>query len=155
MKFSFRAFVSLTLALSFAALVVSGVVLYLAPPCGVAERAGWTFLGILKEGWTLMHMTTGLAFVALGLFHLFQFNFRAFIGYLRHRRSATPSRRIELWVAIAVVGLLVLGSALRWPAFQWLTETQDTLQEQQREALEPNRGSGLGLGGGGSQRGNH
>lgn len=152
MAFSFRAFISLALALSFSALIASGVVLYFAPPCGVAERAGWTFLGILKEGWTLMHMTTGLAFVVLGLFHLFQFNLRAFLSYLRNRRRSTgASRRLELWLAIAVVGLLVLGSALRWPPLQWLGTTQDTLKEQQRQTLQPERGGGQGWGGG-SQR---
>ena len=48
-KFNFRALTSLTLLWMFLALLVSGVVLYIAPPGRIAHWTDWALLGLTKE----------------------------------------------------------------------------------------------------------
>ena len=161
--FSFRAFVSLSLAFCFGALVVSGIFLYTAPQCRVAEAIGWTVLGLGKNQWAAIHMTTALAGLSLAAIHLFVYNWRAFAGYLRRKRREASVRKLrpELAAALLVTVALVAGAALLLPPFQWLADGHEAIQAHHREQVGiespdidrgPGTGPGRGLGGRGYGR---
>lgn len=160
-SFSFRAFVSLLLAFCFGALVVSGIILYAAPQCRVAEAIGWTVLGLSKNQWAAIHMTTALAGLSLAAIHLFVYNWHAFAGYLRRkqRREASVSKlRPELAAALLMTAVLVAGAALLLPPFQWLADGHEAIQAHHREQVgieesEIDRGAGTGWGRGPGGRG--
>lgn len=110
-RFQWRAFTTLYVALSFAMLAVSGLVLYVAPPGRVANWSRWT-LGLLdKSAWQGVHTIFALLFVLAGGLHLF-FNWRILWSYLRTRLVAGIRLKRELAAAAGLAaGVLALTLA--------------------------------------------
>ena len=142
MNFSNRGFVSILLAFAFAGMAVSGILLYFSPPCGVAERAGWSLLGLSKNSWLALHLVMSLVFLILGLVHLFCFNWRPFVNYLRRKRRKAKKPqgfRWEMPLALLVFLLLIAATVWRVPPVGWLLQTRDEVKTDYRESLDEER----------------
>ena len=63
MPFQTKGFTSLFLTITFVALSLSGIVLYVAPRCRVADRIGWTVTGLEKGQWESIHINGALFFM--------------------------------------------------------------------------------------------
>ena len=149
-KFSIRAWVALVLVFTFAALAVSGVVLYFAPPCSVADATGWTILALTKGQWSAIHVITSIAFLVVALVHLLVYNLGPLKAYIKQK---TPSRlpvRRELAVAVAVFAVLLGGAISGAPPFGTVMDWHDAIRDHYREQA-PGRGEGRGEGRGGGQ----
>jgi hypothetical protein len=105
-KFSLRRYVSTGLALSFLMIVISGIVLYVAPPGRVARWINWTMIGLNRAQWETQHTLFSYLFVTFGLFHLFMINWKTFTSYLKRRISGRKSGNREAYLAL-VTALLV------------------------------------------------
>jgi len=105
-KFSWRRYISLGLALTFAMILVSGLVLYIAPKGSVARWTNWLFLGLDRAQWETQHTIFSYLFVFFGFVHLFQLNWKAFLSYLGRKIIKREKRKMELYLALAT-GLLV------------------------------------------------
>jgi len=115
--FSFRALVTTILVWSFAALLVSGIVLYVAPPGRVAHWSGWRLLGLTKPGWQAVHTLTALLFIVGGLFHLLKFNWAAFKAYLRRSREAAAPFRWPVVLGTLLFSVTLAGTIAGLPPF--------------------------------------
>jgi len=114
MKLHQRGFVSLLLFFSFAALVVSGAVLYASPKGRVAHWINWTMFGLDKERWESVHVNNAIvALIASGL-HLY-FNWTRFWGYVKERSRWAVNLKMELAVTALVAALVVFGAAMVIP----------------------------------------
>jgi hypothetical protein len=51
MRFHTKGFTSLFLTIAFVALSLSGIVIYVAPRCRVADEMNWTAMGLQKHQW--------------------------------------------------------------------------------------------------------
>ncbi len=121
-KFRPRAFTSLVVALGFVVLLISGGVLFLAPPGRVANWTNWQIFGLTKHGWGDLHITFAALFLVAGVAHMV-FNFRPLLQHLGARLAGRSGFRME-WVVALVLGLAVfagtrarvapLGSLLAW-----------------------------------------
>ena len=87
-SFSWRVFISFGLFIAFIMLLVSGVILYIAPPGRVANWTDWRMIGLTKRGWQNQHIIFGFAFIILSLCHLFLINWKAFYSYLKTKTAA-------------------------------------------------------------------
>ena len=107
-KFSWRAFTSLYITLSFIVMIVSGIILYIAPPGRIAK---WTYipiLGLEKDQWQALHTIFTFLFIIANGFHLY-FNWKPFLSYLSDKRKQVFQLRRELLSTIVVVvGILYL-----------------------------------------------
>lgn len=130
---SIRAFVSLFLTFTFLALAISGICLYVAPQCRVADEISWRMLGLAKDQWASIHLSSALAFLVLGLIHLLIYNWKVFTAYLKPRAKKILSMRPELLGALVVFLVVLVGAALIIPPFSLLPETQDAIQTHYRE----------------------
>ncbi|KUH33578.1 hypothetical protein APY94_05120 [Thermococcus celericrescens] len=65
-----RGVTDLLLAVVFAAVLVTGIGLYLAPSGRIAESISWTFLGLDKDTLTLVHTYLGFVMAGLVAVHL-------------------------------------------------------------------------------------
>ena len=153
---SIRAFVSLFLTFTFLALAISGICLYVAPQCRVAEEISWRMLGLAKDQWASIHLSSSLAFLVLGLIHLLVYNWKVFTVYLKPRATKILSMRPELLGALIVSLVLLAGAALIIPPFNLLPETHDAIQMHYREQSgiddrEDRDGRGEGRRSGGSE----
>lgn len=127
--FSWRIFISLALAASFLMLLVSGIVLYLAPPGRIANWSDWMILGLSKSAWQHQHTIFGYAFALLSLFHLFAINWKAFLSYLKSKASGSLSHPVELLLTLLLTLLFGFGTHLRWQPFEAVVQLGETLSE--------------------------
>lgn len=159
--FHTRGFVSMLLAFTFLGLAVSGVIMYIAPPCSVAERIGWTVMALSKDQWASLHQVAALIILVLAIIHLFVFNWKSFMCYLRDHRSKRQVEcekennksggshfRIprELVAALLVAGVIYAGALTFIAPFGWLHDGSETIREHYRQEVPPGSGRGLGTG---------
>lgn len=109
-RFSWRAFISFGLLLSFAMLLVSGVVLYVSPPGRVANWTDWRMFGLSKTGWQNQHTVFGFFFAILSVLHLFFINWKAFLSYLKNKAAKSLGSPRELFGSVFLFLLLVIGT---------------------------------------------
>ncbi len=107
-SFNWRIFISFGLVLSFVMLLVSGIVLYIAPPGRVANWTDWRMLGLTKTGWENQHAVFGFAFAVLSIFHLFFINWKAFVSYLKARAAGGLKSPKELFSSLLL--FLIFGA---------------------------------------------
>jgi len=115
--FSTRVLVTTLLAWSFAALLVSGVILFIAPPGRVAHWTGWRLLGLTKSGWQGVHTLTAVLFLCGGLFHVLKFNWGPLKAYVRRSREAGGPFRWPLITGTLLFAVTVTGTIAGLPPF--------------------------------------
>lgn len=108
--FRFRAFVSLTVALSFFVMVVSGIILYLAPSRRLAEQQDWSVCGLFRSQWIALHLSFSTLFLIAAVIHLW-FNRRPLLSYLKLKRKTAAGLRWE-WAAVLLAAVWVAWGTL-------------------------------------------
>lgn len=88
-----RKFVSLTVFFSFVILFASSFALYFIPGAQTGA-AGWSFLALSRHQWTDVHISSGILFLAFGLWHTV-LNWKGIVAGFRkaasiHLKSAWP-----------------------------------------------------------------
>ena len=101
-KFSWRAFTSLYITLSLILIIVSGVILYIAPPGRIAKWSYIPILGLEKDQWQALHTIFTFLFIIANGFHLY-FNWKPFLSYLSDKRKQFIRLRKELLSTIVIV----------------------------------------------------
>lgn len=121
-QFHWRAFISVTTALSFVAMSITGVVLFVTPPGRIAHWTGWRMWALTKEQWGGLHIWFSLIFMIAAMFHLY-LNWRCFLSYFRsriHRAFVLRTEWVTSLLLCAVVGWATLvdvkpfSSLLAW-----------------------------------------
>ena len=115
--FSWRAFVSFGLFMAFLMLLVSGTILYLAPPGRVANWTNWQILGLGKSDWQNQHNVFALSFVILSIFHLFFINWKAFWSYIKTKTHEGLARPLEITGILVLSVFFVTGTYLKITPF--------------------------------------
>lgn len=136
-KFSWKSFVSFSLAWTFLIIFISGIVLYIAPPGRVSNWTNWTLLGFSKAAWQAIHTIFSYTFVVLSIFHLFSFNWRIFLHYLSTKAAQGVNRQKELVISVILMSVVFLGTYYNMQPFkavidfgEWTTESWEIKEEQ-------------------------
>ncbi len=116
-SFSFRAFTAFLLLWAFVVLLVSGLVLYVAPPGRIANWTDWRFLGLTKGQWESVHTILSFAFVIGGFFHILKFNWKVLLNYLKKKAVSGLRYRRELLTSAVLSVFFLAGSAAEIPPF--------------------------------------
>ncbi len=104
-RFNWRAFISVATALSFVAMSVTGVVLFITPPGRVAHWTGWRIWALTKDQWSGLHIWFSLIFMIAAALHLY-LNWRVFLSYFRTRIHRAFALRMEWAVALLLCGIV-------------------------------------------------
>ncbi len=104
-RFNWRAFISVATALSFVAMSVTGVVLFVTPPGRIAHWTGWRMLALTKDQWAAQHIWFSLVFMIAAVLHLC-LNWRAFLSYFRTRIHRAFALRMEWALALLLCGIV-------------------------------------------------
>ncbi|MBN1279957.1 MAG: DUF4405 domain-containing protein [Chlorobium sp.] len=138
-KFSWRIFISFALLLSFLMLLVSGVILYIAPPGRVANWTDWRMLGLTKTGWSNQHAIFGFAFAILSIFHLFFINWKAFLSYLKTKTAQGLKSPAELFSSIFLALLCGFGTFYAIQPFEAIIDFGNNVSAswEKRESQPP------------------
>jgi len=126
-KFNFKTFTSFTLVLTFFALLVSGVMLFISPAGRVAHWTDWSLLGLTKEGWQAVHVLTALMFLIGGIFHLLKFNWKVFVHYLAAERKGASYLR-EAGLSVALFLVVVAGTIAGLPPLASVTDLGEEIK---------------------------
>jgi len=145
-SFSLRAFASVFAGLSFVLMVVTGLVLFIAPSCRVADDTSWAVLGHDKDQWVAVHVWLSAAFVIASVIHIY-LNWKVLISYFKSRVRKNWALRTEWLAALAICAVLYAGSAAEVPPFSSLMAWKETFKHPEGGS-GPGRGSGRGRGAG-------
>ncbi len=116
MKFQFKGFVSLFLAVLSLVMGFSGIILYLVPRGRVANWTGWTMLGLEKQGWQTIHMNFALLFLIVVGLHLY-LNWSIFWAYIKRKERLAINLKLETLIAILLAGVVLTGTIMRIQPF--------------------------------------
>lgn len=136
-KFSWRAFISFGLTYSFVIIIISGIILYAAPPGRYAHWVNWTILGFTKEGWQALHTVFSYSFVILSVFHLFTINWKTFLSYLKVKTKTGLNKKLEFYTSSALTLVFFFGVIYSIPPFksvadfsEYLTDSWEQIEEE-------------------------
>lgn len=136
-KFFWKSFVSFSLAWSFLIILISGIVLYIAPPGRVANWTDWTLVGFSKSGWQAIHTIFSYTFVILSVFHLFTLNWKIFWHYFTSKAATGLNKQMELITSVILIIFVFTGTYFNIQPFkavidfgEWTTESWETKDEQ-------------------------
>lgn len=127
-RFSWRGFISLYITISFLIIIVSGIILYFAPPGRVANWSYWRFLGLLKSQWQSVHTIFTFIFIIAAGFHLF-FNWKPFVAYLKTKFESKIKLRLELISSIIVILIFFVMVIYDFVPFKSVMDFGDQLKE--------------------------
>jgi succinate dehydrogenase hydrophobic anchor subunit len=127
-RFSGRAFVSVTTGLSFVAMSVTGVVLFVMPPGRIAYWTGWKMLALTKDQWDGLHIWFSLLFVVAALLHLY-LNWRTLVSYFRSKVRKAFALRSEWALALLLCGVVGWGTLARVGPFSSLLTWDRALKD--------------------------
>jgi hypothetical protein len=120
--FSWRAFVTFYVVLSFLVIALTGIVLFITPPGRIANWSDWRLLGFSKSQWQTVHTIFSFIFLVAASFHLY-FNWRVILGYLAKRlhEGINKRREVAASVTIGVIvfvmaadGMVPFGTVMAW-----------------------------------------
>ncbi len=136
-RFSWRAFVSLYITWSSLILLISGVILYIAPAGRVAKWTHISLLGLEKEEWQAIHTIFSFLFVIASGFHLF-YNWKPFISYLKDRFKQTFALRKELYATSFLTLAIFVLTLWNVPPFSTVMDIGEYFTESwENEQTEP------------------
>jgi hypothetical protein len=126
--FLWRSLTSVLLAAAFGVLVLTGVMLFVAPPGRIANWTNWTLLGLLKHDWISLHVWFSVLFLLVAIVHLV-FNWRPMLNHLKNRLTRRLGFRREWLVALGVCGGVFAGTRLDVPPFSSLIAFNERIKE--------------------------
>jgi hypothetical protein len=135
-KFSWRAFISFALTYIMVILLLSGIMLYVAPPGRYAHWVNWTLWGFSKEGWQGIHIIFSVGFVLLSVLHLLWINWKAFLSYLKSKSSSGFNKKRELITSTLLIFVFFFGTIYGVPPFKNILDFGDKVTESWEKVEE-------------------
>lgn len=128
-SFDWRSLITFSVAISAFVLFVSGIILYIAPSGRVAYWTNWKIL-LGKEEWTDIHVTFSILFTVVILFHVFNFNWRAFKHFLKRRYLA-------LAIALGISAVFFVGTYFYVPPLNYVREFSNYMKDYWERKTAP------------------
>ena len=116
MKYQFKGFTSLLLAMTFLIMALSGVILYFSPRGGSASWIDWLTFGLRKPAWEAIHVNVCLLFLIVAVLHLI-LNWSTFWHYVKKACGFGLSMKTEMLVAAVLSVIVVTGTVYQLPPF--------------------------------------
>ena len=126
-KHVFRSLIAFLVTWSFVILTVTGIVLYIVPHGRVAYWTIWSLMGLEKDQWANIHMMFGGVFIVTGALHLY-FNWKPFRKYLAEKVKGHLEFTREVYVSLAITGLILALSVLNLPPVSWVFDLNETVK---------------------------
>jgi len=123
-----RSLVSFYLVFAGIVVLVSGLVLYVAPPGRVGNITSWHLLGLDKQQWAAAHTISCFMVAIFGVLHLL-LNWKTLTHYLWDRTNRTYQLRDEMIIAALLTIAVFMWSVLALPPFSAVMDIGDALTD--------------------------
>ena len=124
-----RGWVVFVIALSAIVLLISGIVLFIAPSGRIANATHWALLWLDKDGWVNLHNVFAILFVGGLVWHLV-FNWKPLSNYVVSRATHHLNLKREMLAAVAVLLVLVVLVAQNLPPVDALTDLSGYFRQE-------------------------
>ncbi len=128
-KFSWKAFISMGLFYSFLIILITGIILYLAPVGRVARWIDWHLIALSKKDWEAIHTVFSFVFVVFSILHLFFINWKSFWSYLKNKTKKGLHRKIEFYSASLFSVLIFMAIIFSIPPFNSVMDFSNYLTD--------------------------
>ncbi|MBU8892458.1 MAG: DUF4405 domain-containing protein [Bacteroidales bacterium] len=108
-KFSWQSFISIGLLLSFVIMLISGIILYIAPEGSISRWIGWKVFNLTKGQWEQQHTIFSFLFMGFSIFHIFSINWRLLLSYFTLRKKKLKNIR-ELIISLIITIIVFTGT---------------------------------------------
>ncbi|MCF8069826.1 MAG: DUF4405 domain-containing protein [Desulfobacterales bacterium] len=125
---SIRRITSLTAFLSFFIIVLTAIVLYVAPQGRIAYWADWRLWGLTKDQWGAIHINLGWLFLLSLILHIY-YNWKPLILYLKNKASELKIFTKEFNTALIVTVVFIIGSYSEIAPFSTIISFSDGLKD--------------------------
>lgn len=125
---SLRKITSLTAFLSFIILLLTSIVLYVAPEGRVAYWSNWKWMGLSKSQWGNLHVIFGFLFVLAGIIHIY-LNWNPILLYLKDRARKIRIFTASFNIALVIMVLCAFGTYFTLPPFSWVLSISESFKE--------------------------
>jgi hypothetical protein len=126
-KIVIKKVVSLTLVFSFLVMSFTGVMLYIAPKGKIAYWANWKLLGLTKDQFADIHMTSMILFMVIVVWHVY-YNWKSLLYYICDSAKKIKLLKTELLIALAVNVFFVAGTLIGVQPLQFVIDTNNDIK---------------------------
>jgi hypothetical protein len=106
--------VSLTAFISFFLILLTSIIMYIAPQGRVANWSEWLLWGMSKEQWAGIHVNIGFLFLLALLFHIY-YNWQPIMLYLKNKAKRIKVFTMEFNIALILTLVFVMGTYFELP----------------------------------------
>jgi hypothetical protein len=139
-SFKLRAFISLYMTISSIIILISGIILYIAPPGRIAHWSYWSMLGLTKSDWQALHIIFTFIIVIASIFHIMM-NIKPLLSYFSTKFGDKTSVRKELTYSLLITLFIFAGTYFQIPPFSsvinWGEEITDSWADESNEPPIP------------------
>jgi hypothetical protein len=122
----------MTMLLSFAALLLTSIILYIVPHGRVAYWSDWRLWGLSKNQWSDLHINLGFLFIIAGLVHIY-YNWKPLLAYMKDKAKRLQICTASFNIALIVVLFVTVGTLLNIPPMSTIINFAETLKERASE----------------------
>ncbi len=108
-KFNWQSFISIGLLFSFIIMLLSGVILYVAPEGSLSRWIGWDVFNLTKKQWEHQHSVFSLLFILFSIFHIFKINWGLLLSYFALEKKRLNNIK-ELLAALIISVVVFIGT---------------------------------------------
>lgn len=124
-----RALAVFGVSFSFLVMMISGLVLFVAPRGRTALEIDWQLLGLARDGWEGLHLATAFLFIAFVAWH-FLIHLRVYATLWSGTPIHPAGHRKEAWIAGLAVLLIAVTALAMWPPSSWAIDTNEFFKKQ-------------------------
>ena len=134
-KFSWQSFISLGLLMSFIVMLVSGIVLYIAPEGSLSIWIGWDVMNLSKKQWEHQHTIFSYLFILFSIFHIFKINWGYLLSYFVVEKLKISNLR-EILIAIVITIFVFFGTLFNINPFKFVIQLGSEISDKYSENVE-------------------
>ena len=125
-KFSWQSFISIGLLLSFIIMLVSGIILYVAPEGSLSRWIDWSVFSLNKKQWEHQHTIFSYLFILFSIFHIFKINWGLLLSYFAPEKLNLSNLK-EILIAFVITVLVFLGTLYNANPFQFIIKVGNSI----------------------------
>jgi len=127
-----RKIVSLTALLASLLMMLTGIILYIAPQGRIAYWSDWNLWGLDKTDWGNVHINMGFLMLIVISLHIY-YNWKPIVSYLKNKAKEIKVFTPDFSVALILTLVCVLGTYLLVPPFNWVMTLNDHFKDTAAE----------------------
>jgi hypothetical protein len=109
-------------------MLVTSIILFIAPQGRVAYWADWRLWGLTKTDWGNVHINLGLLFLVALSVHIY-YNWKPLISYLKNKAKQIKLFTPEFSLALAITMVFIFGSYFLVPPFGWVMSLNEHFKD--------------------------